>query len=105
MFSSAASDGVSPEQKNLLLHEAVRALFACSPLFQTQTLTLQGFPVPDVCRGAEQDEDVSTATLIDSDTADAQESISLLNPSRTNGRKRPRETQAARERKRRKSSS
>lgn len=59
---SAASDEDPPEQKNnLLLHEAVRALFACSPLFHTQTLTLEGFPVRDVRCGVEQDGDVSAA--------------------------------------------
>ncbi|KAM9841213.1 BRCA1-A complex subunit Abraxas 1 isoform 2-T2 [Aulostomus maculatus] len=36
------------EQNNQLLQEAVRALFATSPLLLTQTLTLEGFPVPDV---------------------------------------------------------
>ncbi|XP_041815611.1 BRCA1-A complex subunit Abraxas 1 isoform X2 [Chelmon rostratus] len=57
-----ASDEDPPEQKNnLLLHEAVRALFACSPLFHTQTLTLEGFPVRDVRCGVEQDGDVSAA--------------------------------------------
>lgn len=102
----AASDDDPPEQKNLLLHEAVRALFACSPLFHTQTLTLEAFPVPDVCCSSTgQDADVSTTTLTHSDTADDQETLSLLHPSRTNSRKRPKEMQPARERKRRKSSS
>nr|XP_046232074.1 BRCA1-A complex subunit Abraxas 1 [Scatophagus argus] len=99
------SDDDPPEQKNLLLCEAVRVLFASSPLFTTQTLTLDAFPVPDVCCGAEQDVDVSMATAIRSDTTDSQETPSSLHPSRTNCRKRPTEMQPVRERKRRKSSS
>uniref|UniRef100_A0A3Q3G6T5 Abraxas 1, BRCA1 A complex subunit n=1 Tax=Labrus bergylta TaxID=56723 RepID=A0A3Q3G6T5_9LABR len=43
------------QKKNLRLHEAVRALFSCSPLFHTQTLNLEGFPVPDVCCGPERE--------------------------------------------------
>ncbi|KAI3362514.1 hypothetical protein L3Q82_012802, partial [Scortum barcoo] len=63
------------DQKNLLLHEAVRVLL--SPLLHSQTLTLDGFLVPDVCcRGAERD--VSTTTL----------SGSPLRPGRTNARRR-----------------
>lgn len=96
-LSVASDSDDSPEQRNLLLHEAVRALFACSPLFHTQTLTLEAFPVPAVCCSAEPDEDESMA--------DAQETLSLLCPSRTNCRKRPRETQPLRERKRTKSNS
>ncbi|XP_071770429.2 BRCA1-A complex subunit Abraxas 1 [Centroberyx gerrardi] len=43
------TDAFPPEpKKNLLLHEALEALFACSPLFQTQTLTLQAAPVPEI---------------------------------------------------------
>ncbi|XP_018545263.1 BRCA1-A complex subunit Abraxas 1 [Lates calcarifer] len=91
-----------PEQKNLLLHEAVRALFACSPLFTSQTLTLQAFPVPDVCCDSEQqDQDVSLSDT----TAKDQEPVSPLNPGRTNCRKRLRELSVGRERKRRKSKS
>lgn len=58
--AKAASDEDPPEQKNnLRLHDAVRALFARSPLFHTQTLTLDGFPVRDVCCCTEQDGDAS----------------------------------------------
>ncbi|XP_028272901.1 BRCA1-A complex subunit Abraxas 1-like [Parambassis ranga] len=70
-----------PEQKNnLLLQEAIRALLGCSPLFCTQTLTVQAFPVPD--------QDVSTATQPNS--------VDCC-------RKRPRESQPEREWKRRRS--
>ncbi|XP_036972659.1 BRCA1-A complex subunit Abraxas 1 [Acanthopagrus latus] len=93
----ASDSDDSPEQRNLLLHEAVRALFACSPLFHTQTLTLEAFPVPAVCCSAEPEQEESIM--------DAQESVSLLCPSRTTCRKRPRETQPLRERKRTKSNS
>ncbi|XP_038589071.1 BRCA1-A complex subunit Abraxas 1 isoform X2 [Micropterus salmoides] len=94
-----AADEDPPEQRNnLLLHEAVRALFARSPLFHSQTLTLEAFPVPDDCCGADgREEDVSTTT-------NAQETLSLLHPGRTNSRKRPREMLGS-ERKRRKSKS
>lgn len=97
---SAAADEDPPEQRNnLLLHEAVRALFARSPLFHSQTLTLEAFPVPDDCCGADgREEDVSTTT-------NAQETLSLLHPGRTNSRKRPREMLPGSERKRRKSKS
>ncbi|XP_071328210.1 BRCA1-A complex subunit Abraxas 1 isoform X2 [Trachinotus anak] len=89
-----------PEQRNnLLLHEAVRALFACSPLFHTQTLTLEAFPVPDLCCGSEDDDDVSTSTL------KAQETLSLLDAGRTNCRKRLKDTSVGRERKRRRNQS
>ncbi|XP_071402493.1 BRCA1-A complex subunit Abraxas 1 [Centroberyx affinis] len=40
-------------KKNLLLHEALEALFARSPLFQTRTLTLQAAPVPETSCGAD----------------------------------------------------
>ncbi|XP_044029510.1 BRCA1-A complex subunit Abraxas 1 isoform X3 [Siniperca chuatsi] len=103
---SAAADDDPPEQKNnLLLQEAVRALFACSPLFRSQTLTLEAFPVPDVCRSAEQDADVSATTPTRSDTAGAQETLSPLRPGRTNSRKRLKDVLPGTERKRRKSKS
>ncbi|XP_067340746.1 BRCA1-A complex subunit Abraxas 1 isoform X2 [Channa argus] len=88
-----------PEQKNnLRLHEAVRALFASSPLFHTQTLTLDACPVAgNCCCSSEQDD--NTAVI------NAQETPSLLNPCRTNCSKRLKETPARRERKRRKSTS
>ena len=80
---------VPPEPRsNLLLLEAVRALLGCSPLFLTQTLTLQAFPVPD--------RDASTETQENSDTAQEQ-----LNA--TNCHKRRGETLPERERKRRRS--
>ncbi|XP_056260445.1 BRCA1-A complex subunit Abraxas 1 [Seriola aureovittata] len=92
-----------PEQKNnLLLHEAVRALFSCSPLFHTQTLTLEAFPVPAVCCGAERDDGDDDST---SDALKTQETLSLLNQNRTNCRKRLKETTEGRERKRRKNQS
>ncbi|XP_030579781.1 BRCA1-A complex subunit Abraxas 1 isoform X2 [Archocentrus centrarchus] len=73
-------------RKNLLLHEAVRALLASSPLFHTQTLTLQGLPVPD-------DDDVSVKTAREAP------------PGAKNCRKRLRETLPETERKRRRSKS
>uniref|UniRef100_A0A3Q0STI0 BRCA1-A complex subunit Abraxas 1 n=1 Tax=Amphilophus citrinellus TaxID=61819 RepID=A0A3Q0STI0_AMPCI len=74
-------------RKNLLLHEAVRALLASSPLFHTQTLTLQGLPVPD------DDDDVSVKTAREAP------------PGAKNCRKRLRETLPETERKRRRSKS
>uniref|UniRef100_A0A3Q3MVI5 Abraxas 1, BRCA1 A complex subunit n=1 Tax=Labrus bergylta TaxID=56723 RepID=A0A3Q3MVI5_9LABR len=74
------------QKKNLRLHEAVRALFSCSPLFHTQTLNLEGFPVPDVCCGPEREahnnptSDESQETLCEP-----------LNPGRRPSVKRPKE--------------
>ncbi|KAK2818517.1 hypothetical protein Q5P01_024078 [Channa striata] len=88
-----------PEQTdNLLLHQAVRALFACSPQFHTQTLTLAAFPVAGVCCCSPEQDD-STAAM------NAQETPSLLDSCSTNCRKRRKETPPRRERKRRKSTS
>lgn len=102
----AASDDDPPEQKNnLLLQEAVRRLFACSPQYHTQTLTLEAFPVPSVCCGSRQDSDVPPAVLIHAEAGNARETVSLLQTSRANSRKRPIEMPPVRERKRRKSSS
>uniref|UniRef100_A0A3Q3WJ06 MPN domain-containing protein n=1 Tax=Mola mola TaxID=94237 RepID=A0A3Q3WJ06_MOLML len=56
-----------PEPKNNLLQEAVRALFASSPLFHTQTLTLDAFPVPDACHSPERT--ASAAALMHLDAA------------------------------------
>uniref|UniRef100_UPI0037E9B8B6 BRCA1-A complex subunit Abraxas 1 isoform X2 n=1 Tax=Semicossyphus pulcher TaxID=241346 RepID=UPI0037E9B8B6 len=93
------SDEDPPVQKNnLRLNEAVRALFSCSPLFHTRTLTLEGFPVPVGCCSPEQVEhDVSTIT--------SQETLAVtLHPGRKNSLKRMKEM-PGRERKRRKSRS
>ncbi|XP_068191171.1 BRCA1-A complex subunit Abraxas 1 isoform X2 [Antennarius striatus] len=94
--SEAPPDGEPPEEKNnLLLHQAVRTLFSCSPLFHTQTLTLDGFPVANGCCSSEQE--VSAAIH-------AQENrMSPPHPSRTNPRKRQRDVQPRRQKKRRKS--
>ncbi|KAM9306421.1 BRCA1-A complex subunit Abraxas 1 [Pholidichthys leucotaenia] len=75
-----------PEQvkNNLQLLEAIRALLDCPPAFYTQTLTLQGFPVPE--------EGVSTATGV--------KTLSVSNCRKRLGEKLPR-----RERKRRRSKS
>ncbi|XP_004561909.2 BRCA1-A complex subunit Abraxas 1 [Maylandia zebra] len=82
----SATDPGEP-RKNRLLQEAVRALLASSPLFHTQTLTLQGLPVPD------HTDDISTT---------AREAPP---PSATNCRKRLREMLPEKERKRRRSKS
>ncbi|XP_003453644.1 BRCA1-A complex subunit Abraxas 1 [Oreochromis niloticus] len=82
----SAGDPGEP-RKNLLLQEAVRALLASSPLFHTQKLTLQGFPVPD------HTEKISTTTA------------SEAPPSTTHCRKRLREMLPEKERKRRRSKS
>ncbi|XP_034457513.1 BRCA1-A complex subunit Abraxas 1 [Hippoglossus hippoglossus] len=83
----------SEHRNNLLLREALTALFASSPLFHTQTLTLEAFPVPVVC-GSKHDEHVSTITKCDAPDS-----------SGTNCRKRPRAASLGRERKRRNSKS
>ncbi|XP_042365694.1 LOW QUALITY PROTEIN: BRCA1-A complex subunit Abraxas 1 [Plectropomus leopardus] len=92
-------DGLG-QRNNLRLQDAIRALFAREPLFLTQTLTLEAFPVAD------EDAD-DTTTLKQSDSTDGEDSLSRLPPpGRTNCRKRPNESApAGRERKRRKSRS
>ncbi|XP_034005737.1 BRCA1-A complex subunit Abraxas 1-like, partial [Trematomus bernacchii] len=45
------------QRRNLRLQEAVGALFKRSPLFLTQTLTLQGFPVPERTFSGEEEEE------------------------------------------------
>ncbi|XP_055018310.1 BRCA1-A complex subunit Abraxas 1 isoform X3 [Boleophthalmus pectinirostris] len=45
------------EPKNLLLQNTVRALFACSPLFQSQTLTTSAFPILDCCCNLQTDKE------------------------------------------------
>uniref|UniRef100_A0A8C6UN41 Abraxas 1, BRCA1 A complex subunit n=1 Tax=Neogobius melanostomus TaxID=47308 RepID=A0A8C6UN41_9GOBI len=48
-----------PEPKrNILLHEAVRALFGGSPLFQSQTLTIAAFPILDFCSSLQTNEGI-----------------------------------------------
>lgn len=102
--ASAASVQDPPEPKNnLLLQEAVRALFGSCPLFHTQTLTLEAFPVPDVSHSPERN--ASAAAPLHLDAAGDQETLPLLRPNMTNLRKRPKEMHQVRERKRRKSSS
>uniref|UniRef100_A0A3B3D2W2 Abraxas 1, BRCA1 A complex subunit n=1 Tax=Oryzias melastigma TaxID=30732 RepID=A0A3B3D2W2_ORYME len=79
-------DAVQAEPRNNgALLSAVRALLGCSPMFLTQTLTLQAFPVPE--------EDASPETQV------KEEQPPLPQLSDMTSRKRPRET-AARERKR-----
>ncbi|XP_024154681.1 BRCA1-A complex subunit Abraxas 1 isoform X2 [Oryzias melastigma] len=82
-------DAVQAEPRNNgALLSAVRALLGCSPMFLTQTLTLQAFPVPE--------EDASPETQV------KEEQPPLPQLSDMTSRKRPRET-AARERKRKRS--
>lgn len=97
--SAAAADGPPEQRNNLLLHEALRSLFACSPLFHTQTLTLEGFPVPSVCCSSQND--ASTAA----GAAERHGRCSLAPPSSLTPWKRLKEMQPVRESKRRKSSS
>ena len=91
LFAETVNDP-SEHRNNLLLREALTALFS-SPLFHTQTLTREAFPVPVVC-GAKHDEVVSTITKCDAPDS-----------SGTNCRKRPRAASLGRERKRRNSQS
>ncbi|KAM6975842.1 BRCA1-A complex subunit Abraxas 1 [Tautogolabrus adspersus] len=99
--SGAEKDEDPAEQKkNLRLHEAVRALFSCSPLFHTQTLNLEGFPVPDGCCGPEQENHNNPTS------DESQETLcETLNPGRRPAVKRPKEMLPGREKKRRKSKS
>ncbi|XP_029024935.1 BRCA1-A complex subunit Abraxas 1 [Betta splendens] len=90
--------GPDREKNNLRLHEAVRALFAWSPLFHTQTLTLDAFPVADGCCASEQGQHTAVTN------SDTQETL-LRSSNRTNCRKRLKATPPGRESKRRKSRS
>ncbi|XP_060917597.1 BRCA1-A complex subunit Abraxas 1 isoform X2 [Labrus mixtus] len=94
------SEDPAEQKKNLRLHEAVRALFSRSPLFHTQTLNLEGFPVPDVCCGPERE------THNNPTSGEGQETLcEPLNPGRRPSVKRPKEMLPGRERKCRKSKS
>ncbi|XP_029282734.1 BRCA1-A complex subunit Abraxas 1 [Cottoperca gobio] len=86
--TQSATVAHDPVEQTNALHEAVRALFTCSPLFHTRTLTLDAFPVPALCCRSPQ----------------PQEPLDAPQRGRTICPKRPREA-AARERKRRKSKS
>lgn len=97
--SAAAADRPPEQRNNLLLHEAIRSLFACSPLFHTQTLTLEGFPVPSACCSTAHD--ASTAA----GAAEHHGLCSLVPPSGLTPWKRLKQMQPVRESKRRKSSS
>ncbi|TWW66149.1 BRCA1-A complex subunit, partial [Takifugu flavidus] len=97
--AKAAADRPPEQRNNLLLHEAIRSLFACSPLFHTQTLTLEGFPVPSACCSTAHD--ASTAA----GAAEHHGLCSLVPPSGLTPWKRLKQMQPVRESKRRKSSS
>lgn len=83
--TSSPSAALCPagQHDNVQLQEAVRRLFAATPLFHTQTLTLEAFPVPH-----------------GNAPAMVQEMVCVLRPGT---RKRVTETTARGERKRRKS--
>ncbi|KAM3874207.1 BRCA1-A complex subunit Abraxas 1 [Diretmus argenteus] len=75
-----ADPGALPPEpkKNTLLHEALRALFAQSPLFQTQTLTLQAVPVPEISCGKDT---AATLPLILSTTLPDSEDVLIVEES------------------------
>ncbi|XP_072310251.1 BRCA1-A complex subunit Abraxas 1 [Eucyclogobius newberryi] len=68
------SDPPEP-MKNVLLHNAVRALFACSPLFQSQTLTTTAFPILDFCCSLQTDEETQADQSDRTSEEDVSESI------------------------------
>ncbi|XP_047425632.1 BRCA1-A complex subunit Abraxas 1 [Mugil cephalus] len=80
---------VATEPRNRLLLDAVTVLFVDSPLFTSQTLTLDAFPVPD---------GVSMTTQVNPETTTASTPASVAI-----SRKRPGETVDGMERKRRRS--
>lgn len=62
--ADAASSNTKP-QENVLLCEAMRALFPGSALLQTQALNLHGFPLPEFCCSKDHHIDIaSTLPLI-----------------------------------------
>uniref|UniRef100_A0A8C6KPF4 Abraxas 1, BRCA1 A complex subunit n=1 Tax=Nothobranchius furzeri TaxID=105023 RepID=A0A8C6KPF4_NOTFU len=80
-------------KKNRKLLEAVKVLLGSAPMFLTQTLNLQAFPVPDESIFMEAQMDLETT----------KEQRPLLQDSLTNCQKRQQETLVGRERKRRRS--
>uniref|UniRef100_A0A3B3ZG11 MPN domain-containing protein n=1 Tax=Periophthalmus magnuspinnatus TaxID=409849 RepID=A0A3B3ZG11_9GOBI len=87
LFLSEPNDPPEPK-KNVLLHSAVQALFACSPLFQSQTLTTSGFPILDFCCSLQNDEE----TLGDqSDRPSEENMVSEVLQRKLVSRKRPTE--------------
>lgn len=60
-------DPLPEPKRNMLLHEAVRALFGSSPLLQSQTLTTAAFPILDFCCSVRGDEDEDAAGDTDSE--------------------------------------
>ncbi|KAL3041120.1 hypothetical protein OYC64_019344 [Pagothenia borchgrevinki] len=99
------------QRRNLRLQEAVGALFKRSPLFLTQTLTLQGFPVPErTFSGEEEEEEEEEEAVCEEDEAECEEEEAEAvceeeTQENTHSRKRRREMAASSERKRRKSES
>nr|XP_015830041.2 BRCA1-A complex subunit Abraxas 1 [Nothobranchius furzeri] len=90
----AAESQAPPEpKKNKKLLEAVKVLLGSAPMFLTQTLNLQAFPVPDESIFMEAQMDLETT----------KEQRPLLQDSLTNCQKRQQETLVGRERKRRRS--
>ncbi|XP_054468655.1 BRCA1-A complex subunit Abraxas 1 [Anoplopoma fimbria] len=81
-MKSEEGKGGLEDQRDQVLHQAFRALFF------THTLTLEAFPVPDVCRRSHQEVDSVSMTTA---------------PDRTDCRKRPKDTPEGGDRKRRKS--
>ncbi|KAK1884116.1 BRCA1-A complex subunit Abraxas 1 [Dissostichus eleginoides] len=96
-------------RRNLRLQEAVGALFKRSPLFLTQTLTLQGFPVPErTFSGGEEEEGEEEEAVCEEEEAVCEEEEAVCEEEtqeNTHSRKRRREMAASSERKRRKSES
>ena len=107
------------QRRNLRLQEAVGALFKRSPLFLTQTLTLQGFPVPERTFSGEEEEEEEEEAVCEEEEAVCEEEEEEAvceeeeeeavceeeTQENTHSRKRRREMAASSERKRRKSES
>ncbi|XP_030005278.1 BRCA1-A complex subunit Abraxas 1 isoform X1 [Sphaeramia orbicularis] len=99
-LEKADADDLPVEPKrNLLLHDAVRALFTCGPLFQSQTLTLDAFPVLDFSHSPEHSANTATE-ILNPETQSSEQPVSELHPGRTVSRKRLIEFQVGREHKR-----
>lgn len=91
--------GDSPEPKrNMLLHKAVRALFARSPLFLSQTLTSTAYPLLDFSCSLEDTEETLTPRPQSPEDDDLSELLQRKRPSR----KRPTEVSIGSEHKRKK---
>lgn len=94
------SHSLSEPKRNTLLHEAIRALFGCPSLFQSQTLNTAAFPVLDFCYSLQSDEDTQGGQLDSTSEEDAESE--QIKRNQKSSRKRRTETSLGNDHKRKK---